>query len=345
MQLSSAVSAAVEPSLPGRRVASWGLTLGLLLFITLLVYHGVGAVSAAAMTVGSGIVIVTLSHLLPLVSHGLGWRQVMGDGSPPPVQTFVWGRWLAESVNDLLPVLQVGGNLVRGRALADAGVPLASAAASVVVDITLIVSTQLVFTLIGLTLLALYLDASSMVPPVMVGIAFTALVLAGFVLMQRYGLFGVTARLLERLARSPEWLGLTSGAVAFDAEVHRLYRNRAALGRASAWHLLAWLLGAAEVWLALYFLGHPVSVSAALMWESLGEAIRTAAFAIPGAFGVQEGGYLLFGRLVGVPPDVALALSLVRRVRELLLGVPGLVAWRVQRVAALSPRPPRTEAE
>ena len=54
-----------------------------------------------------------------------------------------------------------------------------------------------------------------------------------------------------------------------------------------------------------------------------------AAFFIPGGLGVQEAGYLLFGLIYGLPPDQGLALSLVKRLREVLLGLPGLLAWQM----------------
>jgi uncharacterized membrane protein YbhN (UPF0104 family) len=88
-------------------------------------------------------------------------------------------------------------------------------------------------------------------------------------------------------------------------------------------------VGAGEVWLALHFLGQPVTWLEAVLLESLGQAVRSTAFAVPGALGVQEGGFLVLGRLLGLPPEVALAVSLVKRVRELLLGVPGLLAWQL----------------
>ena len=65
------------------------------------------------------------------------------------------------------------------------------------------------------------------------------------------------------------------------------------------------------------------------MLEALGQAIRGIAFAIPGALGVQEGGYVLLGALIGLPAPAALALSLMKRSRELLQGVPGLVYWQI----------------
>jgi uncharacterized membrane protein YbhN (UPF0104 family) len=98
------------------------------------------------------------------------------------------------------------------------------------------------------------------------------------------------------------------------------------------WHMAAWLLGVAEVWFALSLPGHPVGIGAALLFESLGQAIRTGAFAVPGGLGVQEGGYVLVGAALGIEPGVALALSLARRVRELLLGLPGLAVWQASAI-------------
>ena len=63
--------------------------------------------------------------------------------------------------------------------------------------------------------------------------------------------------------------------------------------------------------------------------------MRAAAFAIPGALGVQEGGYVLLGQVLGIGPETSLALSLSKRVRELTLGIPGLVAWQIEEANAL----------
>ena len=65
-----------------------------------------------------------------------------------------------------------------------------------------------------------------------------------------------------------------------------------------------------------------------LILESLASGVRGAAFMVPGALGAQEGGLVLFGALLGLPADLALAVSLTKRVRELALGLPGLVAWQ-----------------
>jgi len=57
-------------------------------------------------------------------------------------------------------------------------------------------------------------------------------------------------------------------------------------------------------------------------------AARSAGFVVPGALGVQEAGFIVVCDLFGIPPDAAIALSMLKRARELVVGVPGLIAWQ-----------------
>ena len=91
---------------------------------------------------------------------------------------------------------------------------------------------------------------------------------------------------------------------------------------------VSWLLGAVEVCLALHFLGHDAGLAEGLVIESLGQAVRTAGFVVPGALGVSEGGYVLVGALFGLPAPVSIALALIKRLREIALGLPALAAWQ-----------------
>jgi len=42
--------------------------------------------------------------------------------------------------------------------------------------------------------------------------------------------------------------------------------------------------------------------------------------------------------VLGIGPETALALSLAKRVRELLLGIPGLIAWQLDTVSTETER-------
>jgi len=112
------------------------------------------------------------------------------------------------------------------------------------------------------------------------------------------------------------------------------------LALAATCHMISWLLGGIEVCLALHFLGHDIGFASGLIIESLGQATKAAGFAVPGALGIQEGGYIVIGRALGLSPEVAIALSLMKRLRESALGVPGLIFW--QCTEARDSNPPAT---
>lgn len=309
-----------------RRTVWIAFALGLALFTALIAWHGLGEVTRALAAGGVSLLLVPFVHLVPLTADALGWRCLIPG--PPPVRTVVFGRWIGESVNGLLPALQIGGNVAKARLLVQRGVTGAAAGASVVVDVTLVMLTQVGFTLVGLALLAAHLGGERLLPTAMVGVGLMALMLGGFVWAQRSGLFAGAVRALGAIGRGDASAALLGGAGALDAAVRCLHGDRRALLRAGSWHALSWLLGVSETLVALAVLGHPLDLGSAVLLESLGQAVRAAAFVVPGALGVQEGGYLLLGATVGLAPETALALSLTRRVRDLVLGLPGLVAWQ-----------------
>ena len=103
--------------------------------------------------------------------------------------------------------------------------------------------------------------------------------------------------------------------------------------RSGAWicflvHLAAWIGVATEACLALQLAGAPLGFGSILVIESLLYAIRSAAFVVPNAIGVQEGDYVVLGAGFGLTPDVAMAPSFLKRGRDLLIGTPALLAWQ-----------------
>jgi uncharacterized membrane protein YbhN (UPF0104 family) len=131
------------------------------------------------------------------------------------------------------------------------------------------------------------------------------------------------------LAYSSTWQSLSQGSEALDQTVRRLYRQRKAIVVCSGCAAISWIFSAAEIWIALLALGAKSSFVDALILESVAQAVRGALFLVPAALGVQESGYLVVGGILGISGEIALALSLIRRVRELILGLPGLVIWQL----------------
>ena len=77
----------------------------------------------------------------------------------------------------------------------------------------------------------------------------------------------------------------------------------------------------------LGLLGRPVGFADGLIVESVAQALRNAGFMLPGAVGVQEAALVGAGFLVGIPSPHVLTVALVRRTRELLMSMAGLLAW------------------
>lgn len=312
---------------------------GLGLFIGLIAYQGIEQVLSALTVAGWGLLVVSIFHLLPLASETVAWQLLFGRSYRPSFRTTLWARWIGESVDTLLPVAQIGGDLLKGRLLIRSGLPGTLVGATIVVDITLTIVTQILFTLIGLALLAYVLGDNKTLPGIIAGTALTGVLVVGFYLLQHHGLFGTLARLLEKLVAGRDWLHLVGTGDALDAAVVRLYNEPRRIVNNALWQFLTWLIGTGEVWLALYFLGHPIDWLQAVFIESLIQALRAMVFILPGAVGVQEGGFVVLGGLVGIEPPMTLALALMRRVRELFWGVPGLLAWQISEAQRLWKRP------
>jgi putative membrane protein len=311
----------------GAKIAA---VLGLVAALALVLDNDAAIIGTAVMSVGWGLLGLSLLHIVIMVCAALAWQQVTVNQWCGHIGTFLWARLVRDGVNDLLPVAQVGGNFVAVRLLLTHGAPPAGATAGILVDMTLEMISQFVFTLAGVALLVASIDHSpELVQATIVGTVLAGALLSAFLAAQRWGVFKLLERLLEKLALHLDW---DSGGQYADLHlrVHEAYGDRRAVWLGLGLHLTVWFLTAVETWLALKWMGTPAGFSAAFIVDSLGQAVRSAAFIIPGGFGVQEGSYLALGALCGLPPETALALSLVRRVREVILGAPAIWSWHLR---------------
>jgi putative membrane protein len=187
---------------------------------------------------------------------------------------------------------------------------------------------QIMFAMVGVLLLgaqAGHLSESAMRTSALIASAFLAVQVGGFYWLQRRGIFSRLMAAVTRIWGKRDWSKMMTQAQAIDLKVQDTYNRGGAVAICLLLNLVGWFVGVGEVYLITWLLGTPVSWSHALLLESVGSAIRGAGFAIPGALGVQEGGYLLLAPLAGLAPNAGIALSLAKRARELLLGIPGLL--------------------
>jgi putative membrane protein len=255
-------------------------------------------------------------HAVPVALCGLAW----GVLTPRlPAAVMVVARWLRDGFNEMLAVVPLAGEAASLRLLRRHGGKPATVAAGMVADLTCEVVAQVLFSLIGLGLWAAHAGGGAVTRWGVPGVLVAAAATTAFVAVQHGG----GLRLVERAAT--HLLPGHRPVAGLHRALMALYRRPRRLAAAVGLHLLAWLAACAEAWVALRLVGHPVTVAEAVMLESAIFALRSAAFMVPGALGLQEGGYALLGPLLGIPPAAALTLSLLKRGREVVMGVPAVV--------------------
>jgi putative membrane protein len=281
---------------------------------------------------------VAVFHTVPMALCGFAWASLLPARGFSSWSTFVLARWVRDGVNQMLPFMPLGGEVIGARMLAVRGVSGSTAAALTVVDITAEVLSQAIFSLIGVGLWLSERPAGEIMGPAGIGIALCIPMLGGLLLAQKLGL----VRLMEGLAHKvmPDaWRSPGIAAPVHDGII-AIYAHRRRFAIATLFHLSGWIVACGEAWLALHFIGHPISFGDAIAMESVIYAVRSAAFLVPAGLGVQEGAYVLVAASFGLPTEAALAVSLLKRGRELILGLPALLAWQWQgRASGAAARP------
>lgn len=332
-----------------RRLPLAGTVLGVALALWLISTNDLAAIGAAFGRIGffglAGVVLVRVGLILLC---GLAWARTLDGLAHTGSAPFVILRFVREGINVLLPVASVGGEFVGGRLLTFWGVTGTLAAASVLADMLIQVASEMAFIVLGVLLLQKVEgeQAASLASWTLEALAVAAILLSAFFFLQRSG----AARLIERrivslghqVSSAPENGGGAEPGIqaALDSVWGR--GRRFGLAKAFFLHLAAWGLGATEIWIALACLGIEIGITDVIVLESLSQAIKSAAFPVPSGLGVQEGSFVLIGALFGIDAGTAIALSLVKRVPDVVLGLPSLIAWQVleaRRATVLPPAP------
>jgi putative membrane protein len=247
-----------------------------------------------------------------------------------------WATSVREAIDRLLPVASVGGGVVGIRLLRWRGLGAVPASVSVMLEILLTLAALYVFIAVGLLLLFDRGSGNERFQHLLLVFLCTLPVPTTTALLLRYGsVFSKARRWLRPLVGERV---LAEGATALDEEL------RVAMGRgtnlfvAGALQWLAMMSAAFEVWLVLRLCGHPIGVGAALILESMTQAARHLAFFVPGGLGVQEASLVLFGHAIGISGELALVVSMAKRLREVLCGLPALASWQWMEIHRLKAR-------
>jgi putative membrane protein len=293
----------------------------------LIFYLGFGAVMSAALSVGwGGFAILTAAGFALLVLLGTAWHVLVQGASPAGFATFVWGRMVRDSAAEVLPFSQLGGIIIGARAVILKGIAPPLAFGSTIVDVTTEMMAQIAYVVLGISLLVMRAPktgvSQSLTGALVIGVAVVAVAGGLFIVVQKKGL-----KITEKLASYwlPEKL---AHATAVAASVDAIYRAPGRIGLSFAIHFSGWIASACITWLTFEMIGAHIDLGAVMAIDSLVYAARSAAVIVPNALGVQEAAFAVLSPLFGAGAELGLAVSLLKRARDIAIGVPVLILWQ-----------------
>lgn len=271
--------------------------------------------------------------LLPMiVVYGLeamGWWLTLGSHARKVGFKRLFAiRMAGETVNVTTPTAYVGGEPLKAYLLKRYGVPMLDGIASVITAKTTMTLAQVLFILVGLGLAFVILgDSDHYWVAMLISVGVLAVGVGLFVLLQRQGLGMGCLGLLRTCGIQLSFLEKRETQLQeLDGIIRNFYsQHQQTFYGALAIFFLAWMTETFEVYAILYFLDVPIDMWTAIAIAALTVFIKGGTFFIPGSLGAQEGGYTLLLMSFGYSEVAGIAFALIRRVREILWIVFGLV--------------------
>lgn len=310
-----------------RKISILLAIVGLLLGTILVGWFGLDRVLTAMLSVSvGGFALLCVWQMGLFLINGAAWDVTLPTRGWRRLGIMIWGRMVRDAAGNCLPFSQVGGFLAGIRAVTCLGISLRQATASTVVDVTAEFLAQIVFAAIGMLVLLMHRSDVALAVPMTIGLGFALGACVLFIWLQSRGISPL-AGLSNRIAA--DWFGGTRERIdVLQAELTAMYQRPTGVLFSFAVHMLGWTGTGIGGWIAFRLLGVPVSLIDALAIEGLLHAVLATAFLIPGYAGVQEAAYAGIGVLFGIPAEIAIAVSLLRRSRDIAVGVPILLVWQ-----------------
>ncbi len=312
-----------------KKVGFSALFVGLGLLTGIIIWQGIGELLTVFGKIGGKILYLVLYYILPLTCTVWATYILFPRSLRPKLRDQWFGNLLVNSVNWLLPVAQIGGWIARVHWLSVRGTSTSLAGASAIVDLTLQALAQGMIGILGLTLLVHFFGQEKTL--ITLGLLVVVLLLGLVYIFYRIQNNGIFSYLLVKIRNSSLALGLAQyleHTQSIDLEIKNFYVRRHQVVISALFRFTSRILFAGEIWIVFYFVGYPISMLDAILLESLGQTVRAASFFVPGSYGIQEGGYIALGLILGLPTSYCLAMALTKRVRELLVGGITLLFWQ-----------------
>ncbi|NOT21407.1 MAG: flippase-like domain-containing protein [Nitrospiraceae bacterium] len=326
------------------------LVAGLFAIVLIVWNVGLERIYEAAAQLGPVALIVLLipSTIMYLI-EAYGWKVTLG----PSAKEIPFWRVLAiktagEVVNLTTPAGYIGGEPLKAYLLTKHHVPMVEGVASVVIAKTTKTIAEVLFILLGITLAFWRVDNDGSLGQTVVmalgSVAVLFFVTSSLVFAQRQGFFTWLLEFTRKIGLKISFLEAREGKIRMlDRMILDYYRhNRRAVYSSTGLFFLSWMAEALEVYVIIWYLGGPATVLSAISINALSVFIKGGSFFIPGSLGAQDIGNFLLLKDFGYSDVASVTFALVRRYRELVWIVIGLVCLATLRGRAAVTQENRT---
>jgi|TARA_B100001964_G_scaffold84539_2_gene95396 uncharacterized protein (TIRG00374 family) len=299
------------------------LLVGLVLLALVLAHTDLSQLWDQTVRVGWGIGVILTLYLIAFVLDSVSWQLALLPLNFDSLTICrVWKiRMVGEAVNNATPLATIGGEPVKAVLLKkNFGTGYREGTASLIIAKTTNLLALIAFLATGFGLMLV----TEVLPPFYNFVAGAGLITftAGIVLLflvQRYKISSLAGTWMAqtRLGRFLENL-LHHIHDMEDRLIHFYTRHRLRFLLALVLAFVNWVIGALELYVTLLFLGHPVTFGEAWIIEAIAQLVRSGAFFIPGALGIQEGAFMIVIEAMTGRGVLGLAVAMIRRFREIV---------------------------
>jgi len=299
------------------------LAIGLGLLVLVLGETDIADVSERVIQVGWGLAVIFGLYLIAFTIDSFTWQMALVEVPLNGVWMYrTWkARMVGEVFNTVMPAAGMGGEPVKAILLKKYyGIGYREGTASLILGKTINMASLMIFLIGGFVLMwsapALPLSYKFVSG---LGLLTLGMGIGLFFIIQRLKITSITGAWIGR-RRIGAWVnGVVHHIHDMDERLVRFYtQHKRRFAGAVMLALVNWLLGAAEVYYSMLFLGHPISLADAWIIEAAAQLVRAGAFFIPAGIGIQEGVFFVVCSAMTGVPALGVAVAVVRRIREAL---------------------------
>ncbi len=273
--------------------------------------------------------LIAIAHIPTLYFDSLAWLTLTSKNKLSLSKAFLI-TWISQTSGKFMPTGNVTGEFVRFFLAKQSGQNVTEASSTVLVD--LFVATFSLFIVGFLSFIYLASNFSMVFSEndilyFIVGLLIILVASFLFFIFIRKRIFSKLLRFSSKRVFFKIDKKKIYTLFRLDLALYKLSFHKHKLIKALFYRLIGWFAGALEIYIFFWIIGIDAKLPDVILIETVTATIRSLAFFIPAGLGVQEFAFVMIGEFLGFNGVISFSIAIGRRLREIMVGLPAIVAW------------------